>query len=168
MCNRGQWSLSRTKKGPASRRASWVRSCKWAVSASTEGRSRSPFSRVSVVIWPPLPGGPRDLAGFQSNCVCRTTDGKGRLKWVSPSVRWRSRRLGPLLQGEAAGRLRQRQLSSGWMRNPPAGSASSPGTGGHQRSGSGGLLPPAASTWPGGAARLHPLGTIGDGCSSWC
>ena len=26
-----------------------------------------------------------------------------------------------------------------------------------QRAGSGGLLPPRASTWPGGAARLHPL-----------
>ena len=29
----------------------------------------------------------------------------------------------PLLQGEAAGRLRATTLSSGWRRNPPAGSA---------------------------------------------
>ena len=73
----------------------------------------------------------------------------------------------------------QRQLSSGWRRNSPAGSAppsSAPcnadyRTGGHStvrirrstsprsihRAGSGGLLPPGASTGPGGAARLHPL-----------
>ena len=59
---------------------------------------------------------------------------------------------------------RERQLSGLEEKSPGRFSASqlrtaTPITGlaGTQRSGSGGLLPPGASTWPGGAARLHPL-----------
>ena len=93
----------------------------------------------------------------------------------SPERRWRTRpdpfdgvweeEILPLLQARPPAGSGQRQLSSGWRRNPPAGSAppsSAPcnavtGLAGTQRAGSGGLLPPGASTWPGGAARLHPL-----------
>ena len=71
----------------------------------------------------------------------------------------------PLLQGEA----RQAQgndnyrVAGGEIPRPvqrlPAPHSATPVTGlaGTQRPGSGGLLPPGASTWPGGAARLHPL-----------
>ena len=93
----------------------------------------------------------------------------------------------PLLQGEAAGRLRATTIIE-WLeeRFPrpvqrlPAPHPATPITGlaGTQRPGSGGLLPPRASTWPGGAARLHPLQLPGSNhrrpaltatcCSSWC
>ena len=77
----------------------------------------------------------------------------------------------PLLQGEAAGRLRATTIIE-WLEEkfPGRFSASQLRTlqrrlqalrqaqeAGTQRAGSGGLLPPGASTWPGGAARLHPL-----------
>ena len=59
----------------------------------------------------------------------------------------------------------QRQLSSGWKRNSrpvqrlptPHPETTIKGLAGAQRSGPGGLLPPGASTWPRGPARLHPL-----------
>ena len=72
----------------------------------------------------------------------------------------------PLLQGEAAGRLRATdnyRVAGGEIPRPvqrlPAPHPATPITGlaSAQRSGSGGLLPPRASTWPGGAARLHSL-----------
>ena len=77
----------------------------------------------------------------------------------------------PLLRGEAAGRLRATTIiecpsaSSGGgeisrpVQRLPAPHPATPITGlaGTQRAGSGGLLPPGASIWPGGAARLHPL-----------
>ena len=77
----------------------------------------------------------------------------------------------PLLRGEAAGRLRATTIIE-WLEEkfPGRFSASQLRTlqrrlqalrqaqeAGTQRSGSGGLLPPRASTWPRGAARLHPL-----------
>ena len=77
----------------------------------------------------------------------------------------------PLLRGEAAGRLRATTIIE-WLEEkfPGRFSASQLRTlqrrlqalrqaqeAGTQRSGSGGLLPPGASTWPRGAARFHPL-----------
>ena len=74
----------------------------------------------------------------------------------------------PLLQGEGR---RQAQgndnyrVAGGEIPRPvqrlPAPHPATPVTGlaGTQRSGSGGLLPPRASTWPGGATRLHPPAT---------
>ena len=72
----------------------------------------------------------------------------------------------PLLQGrgrrQAQGNDNYR-VAGGEIPRPvqrlPAPHPATPVTGlaGTQRSGSGGLLPPGASTWPGGAARLHPL-----------
>ncbi len=72
----------------------------------------------------------------------------------------------PLLRGEAAGRLRATTIIE-WLEEKysrpvqrlPAPHPATPVTGlaGTQRAGSGGLLPPGASTWPRGAARFHPL-----------
>ncbi len=86
----------------------------------------------------------------------------------------------PLLQGEAAGRLRATTIIE-WLEDkfPGRFSASQLRTlQSAQRSGPGGLLPPGASTGPGGPDRLHPLqlpgrhhrrpAPIATCCSSWC
>ena len=76
----------------------------------------------------------------------------------------------PLLRGEAAGRLRATTIIE-WLEEKSPGRFSASqlrtlqrrlqGLAGTQRSGSGGLLPPGASTWPGGAARLHHCNSLG-------
>ena len=66
----------------------------------------------------------------------------------------------PLLRGEAAGRLRATTIIE-WLEEKfqrlPAPPATRLQDWRALNAGSGGLLPPRASTWPGGAARLHSL-----------
>ena len=99
----------------------------------------------------PLPSRPRPSAGGAPVPIPLTASGRKK----SAPAQGRGRRQ---TQGNDNYRVAGGEIPRPVQRPPaPHPATTITGLASAQRSGSGGLLPPGASTWPGGATRLHPL-----------